>query len=293
MALPVKRLVYREHGDAMNVLKLEQSTVDPGAMSPTQVVVKWLAATMNPFDFAHISGSYLYKPPLPAVGGNEGVGVVEAVGTSVKDLCRGDRVVPSDEGIGGTWCTRGIYDRQSLYRVDAELPLLSAATMFVNPPTAYRMLKDFVPLDPGDSVLQNGANSALGRYIIQMCRIWGYKTVNIVRNRPNFDQVKVKMELKDLGADEAYTEEEFNKFASQLKGIRLTIDCAAGDISLPMASALDKGGVLIEHSGMSGKPAMIPVRDLIFKDIQVRGFWLTQFYRDEKNTEMSDNNEEN
>lgn len=65
--------------NAFQVLKLEGSTLDPGAMSATHVLVKWLAATVNPFDFAHISGSYLYKPPLPAVGGNEGVGVVEAV----------------------------------------------------------------------------------------------------------------------------------------------------------------------------------------------------------------------
>ncbi|KAH7713442.1 trans-2-enoyl-CoA reductase [Aphelenchoides avenae] len=58
------------------------------------------------------------------------------VGSSVNDLRRGDRVVPSDEGIGGTWRTRGIYDRQGLYKIDPELPLLSAAMMFVNPPTA-------------------------------------------------------------------------------------------------------------------------------------------------------------
>lgn len=41
---------------------------------------------------------------------------------------------------------------------------------------------------------------------IRMCRIWSYKTINIVRNRPNFDQFKT--ELRDFGADEVYTEEE-------------------------------------------------------------------------------------
>jgi trans-2-enoyl-CoA reductase len=38
----------------------------------------------------------------------------------------------------------------------------------VNPPTAYRMLKDFVKLNPGDTVIQNGANSAVGRNVIQV-----------------------------------------------------------------------------------------------------------------------------
>lgn len=38
----------------------------------------------------------------------------------------------------------------------------------MNPPTAYRMLKDFVDLKPGDTVIQNGANSAVGKAVIQV-----------------------------------------------------------------------------------------------------------------------------
>ena len=45
----------------------------------------------------------------------------------------------------------------------------------VNPPTAYRMLKDFVPLSAGDVVIQNGANSAVGRYVIQVLKIYVLK----------------------------------------------------------------------------------------------------------------------
>jgi mitochondrial enoyl-[acyl-carrier protein] reductase / trans-2-enoyl-CoA reductase len=83
---------------------------------------------------------------------------------------------------------------------------VEAATMSVNPCTAYRMLKDFVPLKSGDVVIQNGANSAVGQCVIQMCRAEGIKSVNIVRNRPDVDQLK--RELQDLGADFVLTEEE-------------------------------------------------------------------------------------
>lgn len=66
------------------------------------------------------------------------------------------------------------------------------ASMFnVNPCTAYRMLKDFVALKPGDTVIQNGANSAVGQLVIQLCKIWGIKTVNIVRDRPDIENLKV------------------------------------------------------------------------------------------------------
>lgn len=53
------------------------------------------------------------------------------------------------------------------------------------------MLRDFVPLKPGDTVIQNGANSAVGQMVIQLCKIWKYNTVNIVRDRPNIHELKV------------------------------------------------------------------------------------------------------
>lgn len=61
----------------------------------------------------------------------------------------------------------------------------------VNPCTAYRMLKDFVNLKSGDTVIQNGANSAVGQFVIQLCKIFGYKSINIVRDRTDIDCLKV------------------------------------------------------------------------------------------------------
>lgn len=63
----------------------------------------------------------------------------------------------------------------------------------VNPCTAYRMLKDFIPLKTGDTVIQNGSNSAVGQMVVQLCKIWGIKSVNIVRNRSDVQNLKVKM----------------------------------------------------------------------------------------------------
>lgn len=48
---------------------------------------------------------------------------------------------------------------------------------------AYRMLLDFVTLTPGDVVIQNGANSGVGEAVIQLSKLWGFKTFNIVRDR--------------------------------------------------------------------------------------------------------------
>jgi len=91
-------------------------------------------------------------------------------------------------------------------QVAADLNPIEAATMSVNPCTAYRMLKDFIPLKSGDVVIQNGANSAVGQCVIQMCRAEGIKSVNIIRNRPDVEQLK--QELRSMGADFVLTEEE-------------------------------------------------------------------------------------
>lgn len=81
----------------------------------------------------------------------------------------GDWVIPESPPNGvNTWCTYGIYDADKLAPIQKSLSKLSAATIVINPPTAYLLLKDMVELKPGDVVAQNGANSACGRYIIQV-----------------------------------------------------------------------------------------------------------------------------
>ena len=68
------------------------------------------------------------------------------------------------------------------------------------------MLRDFVNLKPGDSIIQNGGNSAAAQNVIQFCKAWGIKSINVVRNRPDID--KLREHLSNLGATYVLTEEE-------------------------------------------------------------------------------------
>ncbi|PIO53334.1 GroES-like protein, partial [Teladorsagia circumcincta] len=172
------------------VLKLQTIEL-PDKPPAGHVHVKWLAAPINPADLNTLQGVYPIKPPLPAVAGNEGYGRVEQVGEGVTAVRVGDHVLPAKAG-QGIWRTDGHHKETE-----------------VNPPTAYRMLKDFVDLKPGDTIIQNGANSAVGKAVIQICRLRGIHSVNIVRKRDNLsDLVK---ELKELGADEVITDEQLAK----------------------------------------------------------------------------------
>ena len=274
------RLVYHEHGQPNEVIKLE-TFPEPTEVEDDNVIVRMLATPVNPADINTIQGVYAISPPLPATGGGDGIGEVLQVGPKVKDLKPGDRVFPGGS-MKGTWTTHYIDSEKNLVKTRKDLPLLSAATLRVNPGTAYRMLKDFVKLEKDDFVIQNGANSAVGQNVIEIAKALGVKTVNIVRDRPNIDELKD--DLKKLGADIVWTEEELRKAKefreNKLPKPKLALNCVGGESSLEILRTLDHKGVHVTYGGMSMKPVTVPTATLIFKDISVRGFWMSQWIKE-------------
>ena len=81
----------------------------------------------------------------------------------------------------GTWSTHLLLDARRLVPLPSEADPQQLAMMTVNPPTALLMLREFVALQPGDWVIQNAANSAVGAYLIQIAKLRGLRTVNVVR----------------------------------------------------------------------------------------------------------------
>jgi trans-2-enoyl-CoA reductase len=105
----------------------------------------------------------------------------------------------------GTWATdRNVTVHDVVKVPDADaLSESQAATMTINPPTAYNILSEFVDLCPGDFVIQNGANSAVGQAVIQIASARGLKTINLIRDRPDLQQTTEK--LISLGATHVLT----------------------------------------------------------------------------------------
>lgn len=276
MSVVASVLRYSEFGDPAKVLQIQKETVS----DPTngEVLIKTLGAPINPADINTIQGKYPVKPQFPAVGGNECVSEVVAVGPQVGGLKVGDRVVPFATGLG-TWRSHALYKEGTLMKVPNSIGIAEAATITVNPCTAYRMLKDFVSLKAGDTVIQNGANSACGQAVIQLCRAWGVECVGIVRDRPEFNQLR--MYLKDLGAAEILTEEELRTTKIFKDGLfkkpKLALNCVGGKNALEVSRHLDNHGIMVTYGGMSREPVIVPTASLIFKDLQFSGFWMTRW----------------
>lgn len=78
-----------------------------------------IIAPVNPADINTIQGTYPVKPSLPSGAGFEGIGEVVAVGSAVKNLVPGDRVIP--DGAIGTWCTAGIFHSKQVRKVSMKI----------------------------------------------------------------------------------------------------------------------------------------------------------------------------
>lgn len=267
-----KAVMFHEHGEPAEVLRVEEQELPP--LGAGDVRVEMLAAPINPADINLIQGTYGKLPPLPAVAGLEGVGVVAEVGDAVRDLENGQCVL-LPHGLG-SWREAAVVDAAGLIPVPAGVPVEQAAMLKINPPTAWRMLHDFSELRRGDWVVQNAANSGVGRAVIAIAKSLGVRTVNVVR------RAELIEELTRAGADVVLVDGEDlpAQIRDATKGapISLALNAVGGDSALRLAKALAPNGTVVTYGAMSRQNLRISNGLLIFKNLTWRGFWVSQWY---------------
>ena len=300
------RLAYHEFGAASEVVKYE--TFEDPTIDDTEidyVIVRMLAAPINPAHINIIQGTYPAGPKtFPAVGGSEGIGQVIKVGKRVTRLSVGDLVFPPMVLSGdGTWTTH-IKEKESKFdkvmlktqlefeklkksSTDQQTLISGLSVLRINPGSAFRMLKDFVPdLRKGDVVVQNGANSAVGQAVIQIAKNMQLTTVNIVRDRDDINELK--SQLKEMGADHVWSESELRSAKEFRNGIlpkaRLALNCVGGSSSTEISKCLEDRGIHVTYGGMSLKPVTASTSSLIFRDIAYKGFWFGKWVTEHQGT---------
>jgi len=272
MSKNINVAVYERHGNPPDVLRVESQPWP--APAPDEVVVKMRAAPINPADLNQIEGKYPVRPELPAIPGFEGAGVVVEIGADVKSVTNGALViVPHNIG---TWRDAIAVKADELVIIPAGIEPVDAAMLKINPMTAWRLLHDYVDLKKGDWLIQNAANSAAGRAVIQIARELSYKTVNVVRREELID------ELRSEGGDVVLVDgENLRNQAKNATGgasIRLALNSVGGDSALRLANCLAPASTMVTFGAMSLQPLKIPNGLLIFKDLRFRGIWINKWY---------------
>ena len=268
----INAAVYETHGNPADVLHVDSQPWPTPA--PGEVIVKMRAAPINPADLNQIEGKYPVRAELPATPGFEGAGIVVDVGSDVKGLTSGALVIlPHNVG---TWRDAVAVKAGKLVVVPADIKPVHAAMLKINPMTAWRLLHDYVELTPGDWLIQNAANSAAGRAVIQIAHELGYKTVNVVRRSELID------ELRAEGGDIVLVDSENlrREVEDAIGGppIRLGLNAVGGESALRLANCLAPGSTLVTYGAMSLQPLKIPNGLLIFKDLRFRGIWINKWY---------------
>jgi trans-2-enoyl-CoA reductase len=265
-----RQLLFHQTGKPSEVLQV--SPFVPRDPDAGELRVRILAAPINPADLNTIEGTYGVKPPLPAVPGIEGCGIVEA--GAAAGIQAGDRVIFLRRA--ATWATHTTVPVDTVFKLPPSIDPLQAAMLKVNPATAWRLLHGFESLAPGDFIVQNLGNSAVGRCVIQLARDLGIRTISFVRN-----PAATADELRALGADHVFTDDDAGLAAAKeaMGGstAALAFNAVGGDSALRLMKLLRESGTHITYGAMGRKPLTLPNGLLIFRDIRIRGLWVSRW----------------
>ena len=266
----MRRINFEVPGKPADVLKV----IDVEKPIPTaeEVLIKVGLSPINPSDVMFIQDLYGIRPQLPSPAGFEGYGIIESVGEEVR-IPVGTRV--SFRGMGA-WGEYVCVHKTMVIPVPDAMPDEFAAQLFVNPFTAVVMVEES-GVKAGEWLMITACGSALGKAVVQLCKMKGIKTIGTVRRNDLID------ELKALGADEVINvkEENLEKRVKEItgKGVRGVLECIGGTDTEEALKCLGRGGLMLIYGLMSLDDPKINVGLMIFKELQIKGFWLTDWLK--------------
>lgn len=272
----MQRLVVKEPGASVKECKIEVETDVPvPKLEPDQVLVKMVAAAINPSDYS--AWTRLKADQCPKAIGNEGCGIVVATGGSLitKRLRIGQKV-----GVIGPKNDQGTYSEYiavsaagGAFPMPDDMPVENAASFFVNPYTAIAIL-DTAKSNGSKAFVHTAAASQLGQMMVKLAPQEGMEIINVVRRQ---EQAKL---LQDLGAKHVVVTKEDN-WKETLKrkidelNVSVCFDAVAGEGAGDLLEVLPKKGTLFIYGGLGGLAGGIDPKQLIYEEKQVKGFFLT------------------
>ena len=214
---------------------------------PNEAVVKLAASGVNFIDVYHREGRY--KAPLPFVLGQEGAGVVTAVGADVKSVKVGDRVAWS--GLLSSYAEYAAQPADRLVPVPQGISDQQAASAMLQGMTAHYLSHDTHPLKRGETALVHAAAGGVGLILVQMAHNLGARVIATVST-----EEKAKL-AREAGADDVilYTQADFESETKKLtggKGVDVVYDSVGKTTFEKGLNILRPRGMMVLFGGSSG-----------------------------------------
>jgi NADPH2:quinone reductase len=222
---------------------------------PNEALVKLAAAGVNFIDVYHREGRY--KVPLPFVPGQEGAGVVTAVGAEVRSMKTGDHVAWA--ALLGAYAEYDAVPADRLVPIPAGVTDQQAAAAMLQGMTAHYLCHDTYALKRGDTALVHAAAGGVGLLLTQMAHNIGARVIATVST-----EEKSKL-ARAAGADEIifYTQSDFEAETKRLtggKGVDVVYDSVGKTTFEKGLNILRPRGMMVLFGGTSGP---VPPLDLI------------------------------
>ncbi|WP_027079409.1 zinc-binding dehydrogenase [Luteimonas mephitis] len=270
----MRSAIHHTFGDPAQVLVAADSPMpEPG---PGEVRIRMQLAPIHNHDLWTIRGQYGYKPTLPAIGGSEGLGVIDALGADVEGLAVGQRVAAASGR--GTWAEYFVASARMVIPMPDAIADETAAQLIAMPLSAL-MLLEFLQVPRGGWIVQNAANGAVGKTLAMLAAARGIRVLSLVRRDAGVG------EMAALGVDNVISTAapDWREAAKALLGDGLAgvaVDSVGGQASADLMALLGENGVLVSFGAMSGEPMQVPSGDMIFKHATVKGFWGSKVSRE-------------
>lgn len=253
-------------------------------MTKDHVMVKVHSGILNPSDTWFLAGLYPAKKIRPGVCGFEGSGTVIATGESSKFLANkriafmGFRFDDS-----GSYGETAVIHKNSCLVLPDGFDLEQGAGFFVNPWTAQCFIL-ICKQSNWNCIVHTGANGALGRMLIRLCKEAKITLINIVRKHEQIAELKSEMNAEHvLNSSSPNFEKEMKDSFRKLKPQGF-FDCVSGELGTQIIKALPRKSVTYSYGALSFAPYELMAGEIMFLDKTVKGFWLTTFLME--NTSM-------
>lgn len=284
-------VVLREHGGP-EVLHVEQLPIpEPG---PGEVRVKVRAVALNHLDLWARKGGPAFKLQYPHILGSDIVGTIDALGPGATaelgantviqpglscgrcaaclggqdNLCRYYKIL--GEHANGGYCEYIVVPQVNLAPYPERLAYAQAAAAILPFLTAWQMVVRKGQVQPGDSVLVQGAGSGIGVAAIQIAKLFGARVIATAGTDDKLTRAKA------LGADVAinYTTQDFASEARALtgkRGVDVVIEHVGGEVFTQSIKAVRSGGRIVTCGATAGFHPQIDLRHIFFRQIEVLG----------------------
>lgn len=266
MTAPSRQVLHHEFGAPSEVVEI-QDVAEP-KVERGQVLVALEMAPINPAELLMFEGTYGYGPSipqLPRLAGIEGVGRV----------IQGSSDYPAGVLVGllgGVWRDFFAMPEENLIALPQEVPIDQLALGMLNAQTALLLLEDFVELSSGDWLVQNAANSAVGRVLDGIATRRGVQVVNVVRSEAAASGLR-----ESTSSPVLVDGNDLPRRVTDLTGgggARLAIDAIGGQATNRLARSLTEEGTVVNYGLLSGEACALDPALCIFHGVTLKGFWL-------------------